>query len=79
MEIIGNPNIEEIESFSEIINDLVNKDKISYIEAITEYCEISGIEVEVAAKLLTPFILSKINEEAAHKNLIVKSPMLPIF
>lgn len=78
MDTIGVPNIEEIESFSDIINDLVDNDNISYIEAVTEYCDMSGVEIELAAKLLTPMILSKINEEAYLKKLITRTPMLPI-
>lgn len=70
--------IEEMELFSSKIISLVEKDKIGYIDAITEYCEVVGLEVDVAAKLITPFIKSKIAEEAMHYNLIEKIPMLPI-
>ena len=72
------PKIEEKENFSRIIMDIVNKDNISYIDAITEYCQNVGLEIDVAAKLITPFILSKITEEARNNNLIEKSPVLPI-
>jgi len=72
------PKIEEKENFSRIIMDIVNKDNISYIDAITEYCQNVGLEIDVAAKLITPFILSKITEEARDNNLIEKSPVLPI-
>lgn len=70
--------IEEMELFSSKIISLVEKDKIGYIDAITEYCEVVGLEVDVAAKLITPFIKSKIAEEAMKYNLIEKIPMLPI-
>ena len=72
------PKIEEKEKFSKIIIELVKKDNISYIDAITDYCEQVGLEVEIAAKLATPFIISKISEEAQTNNLIEKTPMLPI-
>lgn len=74
---INIPNIEEIEKFSKIIIGLVEKDDIGYIDAITEYCESVGLEIDVAAKLLTPAITSKITEEARNLNLIEKSPVLP--
>lgn len=72
------PKSEEIEKFSTKIISLVEKDKLDYIDAITEYCEEIGLEVEVAVTLITPFILSKVSEEARRYNLIEKSPMLPI-
>lgn len=73
-----NPKVEEKEKFSKEIIRLVQKDNISYIEAITEYCETIGLEIEVAAKLITPSIVSRISEEAMKNNLIEKIPVLPI-
>lgn len=72
------PKLEEKEKFSKIIIGLVQKDNIGYIDAITEYCEGIGLDVETAAKLATPFIISKISEEARENNLIEKIPVLPI-
>lgn len=71
------PNLDEIEKFSRIIIGIVEKDGIGYIDAITEYCESIGLEIDVAAKLLTPAITSKITDEARNLNLIEKSPVLP--
>lgn len=70
--------IEEMEKFSGIIFDIVKKDDIRYIDAIIEYCEKVGMEVESAATLFTPKLLSKITSEARSNNLIPKEPMLPI-
>lgn len=75
---MATPKTEEMEKFSRKIIDLVSRDKISYIDAVTEYCEEVGLEVEIAAKLVTPFIVSKISEEARKNNLIEKIPVLPI-
>lgn len=72
------PKFEEMESFSRQIISLAEKDRISYIEAVTEYCESVGLEIEVAASLITPFLVSKISDEARKSNLIEKSPVLPI-
>ena len=72
------PKLDEMEKFSKRIIELVEKDNIGYIDAITEYCEDIGLEIEVAAKLITPFIVSKITEEAMGNNLIEKIPVLPI-
>lgn len=71
-----NPKLEEKQKFSQIIIDIVTKDKIGYIDAITEYCELVGLEIEVAAKLITPAILAKIADEARKNNMIEKYPVL---
>lgn len=68
--------IEEIERFSLKITELVEKDRISYIDAITEYSESIGLEIEIAAKLLSPPIKAKLEEEALNYNLIEKHPVL---
>jgi hypothetical protein len=69
---------EEMELFSSKIISLAEKDKIGYIDAITEYCESIGLEVDVAAKLITPSIKAKIAEEAMKNNMLEKIPVLPI-
>lgn len=72
------PKLDEMEKFSKRIIELVETDNIGYIDAITEYCQDVGLEMDVAATLITPFILSKITEEAMSNNLIEKIPVLPI-
>jgi len=72
------PKFEEMEMFSKQILFLAEKEELSYIDAVTEHCEKTGLEVEVAATLITPFLVSKISEEARRNNLIEKSPVLPI-
>jgi hypothetical protein len=75
---MANPKLEEMEAFSSKIMLMTSKGDVSYIDAITEYCENVGLEIDIAAKLITPFIKSKIAEEAMKNNLIEKVPMLPI-
>jgi predicted amino acid-binding ACT domain protein len=72
------PKLEEMEKFSNIIINLVGTDNIGYIDAVTEYCESVGLEIDIAAKLITPFLISKIAEEARNNNLLEKIPVLPI-
>lgn len=72
------PRITEKERFSQYIMDIVEKDNIGYMDAIEEYCENIGLEIETAAKLITPYIISKISDEARSKNLLGKTPVLPI-
>ena len=72
------PKFEEMESFSRAIISLAENDRLSYLEAVTEHCEKIGLEIEIAATLITPHLVSKISEEARRNNLIEKSPVLPI-
>lgn len=72
------PKLDEMEKFSKCIMELVDKDNIGYIDAVAEHCENIGLEIEIAATLITPFIVSKISEEARKNNLIEKFPVLPI-
>lgn len=71
-------DFEEQDKFSKIIIQIVEQDKISFIDAIMEYCDNIGLEPEIAAQLLTPGIISKITEEAKNRKLIkITSPSLP--
>ena len=69
---ITKPKLEEMEKFSNNILQIVERDKLEYIEAITEYSESIGLEIDVAASLITPFLKDKISEEARRNNLIEK-------
>lgn len=72
------PTLDEKEKFSKKIHALVKRDNLSYLEAVTEHSEEIGLELDVAAKLITPPIIAKISEEAMKNNLIEKYPTLPI-
>lgn len=66
-------NKEEIVKFSKHIEGSVKSKSISYMDAIVLHCETTGLEVEVAAKLVSPKIKSKIKKEATVLNLIKKT------
>jgi|APCry1669189369_1035219.scaffolds.fasta_scaffold02189_4 hypothetical protein len=70
------PKLEEMEKFSRNILEIVERDKLEYIEAITEYSESIGLEIDVAASLITPYLKDKISEEARKNNLIEKMPVI---
>lgn len=72
------PTLEEKQHFSQEIMKLVSSTGLEYIEAIVEYCEQTGLEVESAAMLLTPAVKSKIADEALSSNMIKKFARLPI-
>ena len=58
------PTKEEITNFSLMIEELVWDKDISYMDAITLHCEQSGMEIEVAAKMISGVLKSKIKVEA---------------
>lgn len=73
------PTKDEMAKFAEAIEDIVTKTDYNYIEAIVHYCETTGLEIEVAATLITPNLKSKIRCVAADFNLLKgKSSRLPI-
>lgn len=69
---------EEQRKFSELIQNLVESKKLSYMEAVVHHCEATGFEVELAASLLTAPIKSKIGDEAQSLNMMKKVNKLPI-
>ena len=66
-------NKEEITNFSLAIEVLVGDKKVSYMDAIVLYCEKTGLEVEVAAKLISGALKSKIKFEAEQLHFLPKS------
>lgn len=66
-------NREEMANFSFEIEKLVQDKKISYMDAVILYCEAKNLEVEVAAKLISSTLKSKIKIEAEELNFLPKS------
>jgi hypothetical protein len=64
---------EEITDFSMKIEELVWMKDISYMEAVVLYCEETGFEIELAAKLISGSLKSKIKIEAQELNFLPKS------
>ena len=63
---------EEQRKFSAIIEEMVQKKRMPYMDAILLHCEETGFEVEIAATLLTTPMKSKISDEAQAANMIKK-------
>ena len=72
------PNREEIKKFSLAIEELATKLRCDYHEAIIYYCQDTGLEVEVAAQLVSNALKAKIRDQAENLNLIKKTSKLPI-
>lgn len=66
-------NAEDINRFSMAIEEMVYMKDIPYIDAICMYCDENGFEVEVAAKLVSGVLKSKVQLEAEELHFLKKS------
>lgn len=66
------------DKFSIIIEELVRDHKLSYVDAIVHWCEKNQMEVETAAKLVSPLIKEKMLVECQDLNIIKRGARLPI-
>ena len=64
---------DDIQKFSMEIEELVYMKDIPYIDAVVEYCEMTGFEIETAAKLVSGVLKSKIKLEAEELHYLKKS------
>jgi hypothetical protein len=67
------PTKDEMTTFSLSIETIVAKKNIPYMDAIIAYCEETGLEVELAAKLVSGALKSKIQLEAEDLHFLPKS------
>jgi hypothetical protein len=73
------PTKDEMKKFSMEIESMVANTSLNYIEAIVEYCKTTGLEVELAATLITQNLKSKIELDAMNNNMLkIKGARLPI-
>jgi len=72
------PTKEEIRNFSLLIEELARKEKLGLMDAICHHCKETGLEIELAATLISTALKAKLKEEAQSLNLIKKSSKLPI-
>lgn len=67
------PTKDEMTTFSLSIETIVAKKNIPYMDAVIMHCEDTGLEVELAAKLISGALKSKIQIEAEGLNFLPKS------
>ena len=72
------PTRDEIKDFSILVEKLATDEHLTLMDAICHHCKETGLEVEVAATLISSALKAKIKEEAQNLNLIKKSSKLPI-
>ena len=64
--------------FMENIENLVQKTKMTYIDAVMYYCEENKLEPETAGKMIGGKLKQNIQDEAEDLHLIQKTSKLPI-
>lgn len=79
MQTVVLDNILTKASFTQLIEGLVHKEQMTYIEAILHICEERGIDPSEVSKLVTPAIKSKLEVEGMAANLLPKSNSLGSF
>jgi hypothetical protein len=72
------PTKDEMHKFQQEIEALVEVTSYNYMEAIIEYCNITGMEIELASTLVNKELKAKLALVAEELNMIPKSSRLPI-
>ena len=73
-------NLMNSKKFGLIIEDMVKKQKIPYMDAVIKYCDDNDIDLSSVGPLINKSLKEKIKEEAQRLNLVEKSStaVLPI-
>lgn len=66
-------NSDDINRFSMAIEELVYMKDVSYIDAVVMYCEENQFDIEIASKLISGVLKSKIKLEAEDLHFLKKS------
>jgi len=64
--------------FMENIENLVQKTKMTYIDAVMHYCEENKLEPETAGKMIGGKLKQNIQDEAEDLHLIERTSKLPL-
>jgi hypothetical protein len=72
------PTKDEIKEFSIMVEDIAKRNKVGLMDAICHHCKETGLEIEVAASLISASLKSKIRDEAYDNNMLKKTSRLPI-
>jgi hypothetical protein len=72
------PSKDEVQEFSFLIEKTATEQDIGCMDAICQYCKDTGLEIELAAQLISSALKAKIRAEAESVNLLKKSSKLPI-
>lgn len=72
------PTKDEMFKFQQEIETLVAGTDYNYMEAIVEYCNLTGMEIELASTLVNKDLKAKIAIDAENLNMLPKAHRLPI-
>jgi hypothetical protein len=72
------PTKDEMFKFQQEVESLVTGTDYNYMEAIVEYCNQTGMEIELASTLVNKDLKAKIAIEAENLNMLPKASRLPI-
>jgi hypothetical protein len=72
------PTKDEIKAFSSQMENLTRELRCDIMDAILHHCSQTGLEIEVAATLISPILKAKIREQAESNNQLKKTSRLPI-
>jgi hypothetical protein len=72
------PTKDEIKNFSTLVEEIADREGLGLMDAICYHCGEIGLEVEIAATLISPALKAKIKLEAQEHNLLKKTAKLPI-
>lgn len=61
------------EKFAVDIEEIVRNSNLNYIDAIVEYCEKNGVEIEVAVKLVSKPLKEKLRYDATELNYLKRT------
>ena len=73
------PNLLTSATLAHLVENLVKKEKLTYIEAIIHICDERGIDPADVARLVTPGIKAKLESEGMASNLLPKTNNLNSF
>ncbi len=73
------PNLLTSATLTHLIESLVKKEKMTYIEAVIHVCDERGIDPADIARLITPPIKAKLESEGMAANLLPKTNTLDSF
>ena len=65
------------QDFTEIIEDIVMNKRMTYLDAISNYCQETKMEPETAGKLVQGVLKQKVREEAIDLHFLPKTATIP--
>lgn len=65
------------QDFAVIIEEMVQTKKMTYLDAVSQYCEDTKMEPETVGKLVQGNLKSKIREEAVDLHFLPKTATIP--